>query len=61
MSRRAQWFLAAVAAAVVAGILELAGQWSAAIEVLVVGVVLGVIGLRSSRPDRAADPPNSAH
>jgi hypothetical protein len=50
MSRRAQWFLAAAAAVLAAVVLELAGEWSAAIEVVVLGVVFAIIGLRSRRP-----------
>jgi hypothetical protein len=47
MSRRAQWFVAGAVAAVGAGVLELTGEWSAAIEVLVVAVIFAVIGMRS--------------
>jgi hypothetical protein len=49
VTRRTQWFLGAGAALIIALVLELAGQWSAALEVVAVAVILLVVGLRSPK------------
>jgi hypothetical protein len=50
MKRRTQWFLGAGVALVIALILEVAGQWSAALEVVAVAVILFVVGVRTPKP-----------